>query len=104
MCRVPVLPSILRFSNNYIFYIFLNNTCTIYYILYLYEKISIYYIFISLIETGLCVSPWLFNVYMDGEVPDVNAGVQGKGLELLSVKGGMFEINQLSIVLPNIVV
>ena len=43
-----------------------------------------------------CVtSPWLFNVYMDGVVREVNVRVLGKGLELLSVKGGRFEINQL---------
>ena len=37
-----------------------------------------------------CVmSPWLFNVYMDGVVQEVH----GIGLELLSVNGGRFEIN-----------
>ena len=41
-----------------------------------------------------CVmSPWLFNVYMDGMVPEVNARMLGKGLELLSVNGGRFVIN-----------
>ena len=40
--------------------------------------------------------PWLFNVYMDGVVGEVNAiRVLGKGLELLSVNGHWFEINQL---------
>ena len=40
-----------------------------------------------------CVmSPWLFNLYMDGEV---NVRVLGKGLELLSGNGGRFEINPL---------
>ena len=43
-----------------------------------------------------CVmSPWLFNVYMDGVVREVNVRVLGKGLELLSSNGGRFEINQL---------
>ena len=43
-----------------------------------------------------CVmSPWLFNVYMDGVVRQVNVRVLGKGLELLSANGGRFEINQL---------
>ena len=42
-----------------------------------------------------CVSPWLFNVYMDGVVREVNARVLGNGLELQSVNGGRFEINQL---------
>ena len=41
------------------------------------------------------MSPWLFNVYMDGVVLEVNVRVLGKGLELLSANGGRFEINQL---------
>ena len=41
------------------------------------------------------MSPWLFNVYMDGVVREVNVRVLGKGLEFLSANGGMFEINQL---------
>ena len=39
--------------------------------------------------------PWLFNVYMDGVVREVNVRVLGKGFELLSANGGRFEINQL---------
>ena len=43
-----------------------------------------------------CVmSPWLFNVYMDGVVREMNVRVLGKGLELLSANGGRFEITQL---------
>ena len=43
-----------------------------------------------------CVmSPWLFNVYMDGVVREVNVRVLGKGLEQLSANDGRFEINQL---------
>ena len=42
-----------------------------------------------------CVSPWLFNVYMDGVVREVNVRVLGKGLELLSANGGRFEVNKL---------
>ena len=38
---------------------------------------------------------WGFNVYMDGVVREVNVMVFGKGPELLSGNGGMFEINQL---------
>ena len=30
------------------------------------------------------VSPWLFNVYMDGVMREVNARVLGKGLDLLA--------------------
>ena len=41
------------------------------------------------------MSPWLFNVYMDGVVQEVNVRVLGKGLELASANGGRFEINQL---------
>ena len=41
------------------------------------------------------MSPWLFNVYMDGVVREVNVRVLGKGLELLNANGGRFEINQL---------
>ena len=41
------------------------------------------------------MSPWLFNVYMDDLVREVNVRVLGKGLELLSAHGGRFEINQL---------
>ena len=41
------------------------------------------------------MSPWLFNVYMDCVVREVNVRVLGKGLELLSANGGWFEINQL---------
>ena len=41
------------------------------------------------------MSSWLFNVYMEGVVREVNVRVLGKGLELLSATGGRFEINQL---------
>ena len=41
------------------------------------------------------MSPWLFNVYMDGVAREVNVRVLWKGLELLSANGGRFEINQL---------
>ena len=34
------------------------------------------------------MSPWLFNVYMDGVVLEVNVRVLGKGLDLTSVNGG----------------
>ena len=47
------------------------------------------------LRQGGVMSPWLFNVYMDGVVREVNARVLGKGLELLSVNDGRFEINQL---------
>ena len=47
------------------------------------------------LRQGCVMSPWLFNVYMDGVVRGVNVRVLGKGLELLSANGGRFEINQL---------
>ena len=36
------------------------------------------------------IFPWLFIVYMDGVVREVNVGVLGKGLKLLSVNGSRF--------------
>ena len=44
---------------------------------------------------GCAMPPWLFNVYIDGVVREVNVRVLGKGLEFLSANGGRFEINQL---------
>ena len=41
------------------------------------------------------MSPWLFNVYIDGEVREANVRMLTKGLDLLSANGGRFEINQL---------
>ena len=40
------------------------------------------------------MSSWLFDVYIDGAVRDLNARVLGNGLEF-SANGGRFEINQL---------
>ena len=47
------------------------------------------------LRQGCVMSPWLFNLYMDGVVRAVNARVFGKGLELRSVNDSRFEINQL---------
>ena len=47
------------------------------------------------LRQGCAMSQWLFNVYMDGVVREVNVTVLGKGLELLSANDGRFEINQL---------
>ena len=41
------------------------------------------------------MSPWLFNVNMDGVDREVNFRMLWKGLELLSANSGRFEINQL---------
>ena len=46
------------------------------------------------LRQGCVMSPWLFNVYMDGIVREVNASVLGQRLKLLSSNGGRFEINQ----------
>ena len=47
------------------------------------------------LRQGCVMSPWWFNVYIGGVVREVNARVLGKGLEMLSVNGGRFEVNQL---------
>ena len=47
------------------------------------------------LRQGCVMSPWLFNLYMDGVVREVNVKVLGKGLELLSANGDRFEINLL---------
>ena len=45
------------------------------------------------LRQGCVMSTWLFNVYMDGVVREVNVRVLEKGLELPSANGGRFEIN-----------
>ena len=47
------------------------------------------------LRQGCVMSPWLFNVYIDGVVREMNDRVLGKGLELLSANSGRFDINQL---------
>ena len=47
------------------------------------------------LRLGCVMSPWLFNVYMNGVVRELNVRVLGKGLKLLSANVGRFEINQL---------
>ena len=44
------------------------------------------------LRQGCEMSPWMYNVYMDGVVRGVNVRVLEKGLELLSANGGRFEI------------
>ena len=46
-------------------------------------------VFVGL-RQGCVMSPWLFKVYMDGVVREVNVRVLGKGLELLSASCGRF--------------
>ncbi len=40
------------------------------------------------LQQGRVMSPWLFNVYMDGVVREVNARGQGQGLVMLGEDGG----------------
>ena len=53
------------------------------------------YYYYYLEDFNVYIYVYMFNVYMDGVVRDVNVRVLGKGLELLSANGGRFEINQL---------
>lgn len=45
------------------------------------------------LRQGCVMSPWLFNVYMDGVVREVNARVLGRGLELVGENGQVYEVN-----------
>ena len=47
------------------------------------------------LRQGCVMSPWLFNVYMDGVVREVNARVQGAGLALVGENGGEWRLSQL---------
>ena len=47
------------------------------------------------LRQGRVMSLWLFNVYMDGVVRQVNVRLLGKELELLIANGARFEISQL---------
>jgi len=47
------------------------------------------------LRQGCVMSPWLFNMYMDGIVSEVNARVLGRGLELVSGNGEKWEVCQL---------
>ena len=47
------------------------------------------------LRQGCVMSPWLFNVYMDGVVREVNMRVQGRGLEMIDGMGRGWRMNQL---------
>ena len=47
------------------------------------------------LRQGCVMSPWLFNLYIDGVVRDVNARVLGKGLKLVDCNDNKCELNQL---------
>ena len=59
------------------------------------NAVSEWFPVIAGLRQGCVMSPWLFNLHMDGVVREVNVRVLGKGLELLSANGGRCEINQL---------
>ena len=47
------------------------------------------------IRQGCVISPWLFNVYMDDIIKDVNARVQGRGLKLKDQGGNDWRVTQI---------
>ena len=47
------------------------------------------------LRQGCVMSPWLFNLYIDGVVREVNARVLGRGLKLVDGDGSEWELNQL---------
>lgn len=47
------------------------------------------------LRQGCVMSPWLFNLYMDGVVREVNARVIDQGVELVGENGGSLEVSQL---------
>ena len=47
------------------------------------------------LKQGCVMSPWLFNLYTDGVVREVNARVLGRGLKLVDGNDNDRELNQL---------
>ena len=50
------------------------------------------------LSQGSVISPWLFNMYIDGVVREVNDRVLGRGIELLKPEGDVWSVNQLYVV------
>jgi len=47
------------------------------------------------VRQGCVMSPWLFNMFMDGVVKEVNARVMSRGAELLEGNGVSWQVSQL---------
>ena len=47
------------------------------------------------LRQGCVMLPWLFNLYIDGVVREVNARVLGRGLKLVDGNDSEWELNQL---------
>ena len=47
------------------------------------------------LRQGCVMLPWLFNLYIDGVVREVNTKVLGRGLELRDGNENAWQINQL---------
>ena len=47
------------------------------------------------LRQGCVMSPWLFNLYIDGVVREANARVLGRGLKLVDGSDNEWELNQL---------
>ena len=56
------------------------------------------------LRQGCVMSPWLFNLYIDGVVREVNARVLGRGLKLVNGNDNEWELNQLLFVDDTVVV